>query len=175
MNDSLSLLDKVPTIWPTVRELARSLHVIEPSDNEVDVSFSDPSIPFTVFVSVPAIRSEVVTLRIAEAILHESMHLNLTLIAQIMPLVQPRGKTLYSPWRGEERDSEGILQALYVFSVIHSFLAMVPTLTSDEAGEHVSDRMSQIESQIMQAKDFRKCDELTPEGSALVARLLDVF
>ena len=175
LNEAFSLLDKVPTVWPTVRELVRALHVIEPSDNEIDVSFSDPSIPFTVFVSVPAIRSEVTTLRIAEAILHESMHLHLTLIAQIMPLVQPRGKRLYSPWRGEERDSEGIFQALYVFSVIRSFFAMVPTLTSDEAGNHVSDRTRQIESQITQARDFRECDELTPEGAALVARLVNIF
>ena len=175
VNEALSLLDQVPTVWPTVRELVRALHVIDPSDDEIDVSFSDPSIPFTVFVSVPAIRSEIVTLRIAEAILHESMHLHLTLIAQIVPLVQPKGKRQYSPWRGEDRDSEGILQALYVFSVIRSFFAMVPTLRSDEAGNHVSNRTRQIESQIMQARDFRECDELTPEGAALVARLLDVF
>ena len=175
LSEALSLLNKVPTVCHTVRQLVRALHVIDPIDDEIDVSFSDPSIPFTVFVSVPAVRSEIVTLRIAEAILHESMHLNLTLIAQIVPLTQPKGEMRYSPWRGEERDSEGILQALYVFSVIRSFFIMLPTLGLDEASDHVSGRKQEIESQIRQSRDFRECDELTPEGAALVARLLDVF
>ena len=172
LDAAISLLDLVPTVWPTVCQLVRALHVIDPGDNETDVSFSDPSVPFSVFVSVPPTQSEIVTLRIAEAILHESMHLHLTLIAQIVPLVQPKGKMRYSPWRREERDSEGILQALYVFSVIRSFFAMVPTPRPDEASDYVSDRTQQIEAQIRQARDFRECDELTPEGAALVARLL---
>ena len=81
----------------------------------------------------------------------------------------------YSPWRGEERDSEGIIQALYVFSVIRSFFAMLPRSLSYESGDHASDRMQQIDSQIRQAEDFRGCEELTPHGAALVARLLDNF
>ena len=175
LGEALSLLNKVPMVWHTVHQLVRALHVIDPIDDEIDVSFSDPSIPFTVFVSVPTVRSEIATLRVAEAILHESMHLNLTLIADIVPLTQPNGEMRYSPWRGEERDSEGILHALYVFSVIRSFFLMLPTLGLDEASHYVSDRTEEIESQIRQFSDFKECDELTPEAAALVARLLNVF
>ena len=175
LDEALSLLDLVPTLRPTVCRLVKALHVIEPGDNDTDVSFSDPAVPFSIFVSVPPTASETGTLRVAEAILHEAMHLHLTLIAQIVPLVEPRGRMRYSPWRGEERDSEGILQALYVFSVIRSFFAMLPRSPSYECGDHASDRMQQIDSQIRQAKDFRGCEELTPPGAALVARLLDNF
>ena len=175
LGEALFLLNLVPTVWPTVCQLVRALHVIDPGDNDIDVSFSDPSVPFSVFVSVPPRRSETVILRIAEAILHESMHLHLTLISRILPLVQPEGRMQYSPWRGEERDSEGILQALYVFSVIRSFLTLLLTTRSKEADDHVSDRIEQIERQIGQARSFRECDELTPEGAALVTRLLDTF
>ena len=175
LDDAFSVLDLVPTVWSTVRQLVRALHTIDPGGDETDVSSSDPSVPFSIFVSVPPTPSEIATLRVAEAILHEAMHLHLTLIGQIVPLVQPKGKMRYSPWRGEERDSEGILQALYVFSVIRSFFAMVPTPRPDEASEYVLDRIKQIESQIRQAGDFRECEELTPEGAALVARLLDIF
>ena len=122
LDEALSLLDLVPTVRPTVCQLVRALHVIDPGDTDTDVSFSDPAVPFSIFVSVPPATSETGTLRVAEAILHEAMHLHLTLIAQIVPLVEPRGRMRYSPWRGEERDSEGIIQALYVFSVIRSFL-----------------------------------------------------
>ena len=174
LDAALSILDLVPTVWPTVCQLVRALHVVDPGDNETDVSFSDPSVPFSVFVSVSPTQSEIVILRIAEAILHESMHLHLTLATQIVPLVRPQGRMYHSPWRDEERDSEGILQALYVFSVIRSFFALFPTPRLGEASDYVSDRIRQIESQIREAKGFRECDELTPEGAALVARLLDI-
>ena len=175
LDEALFLLDLVPTLWPTVCQLVRALHVIDPGDNDTDVSFSDPLVPFSVFVSVPPAPSETATLRVAEAILHEAMHLHLTLIAQVVPLVQLRGEMRYSPWRGEERDSEGILQALYVFSVIRSFLTMILMARLGEAGDYVSGRIQRIESQIRRASGFRECDELTPEGAALVTRLLYIY
>ena len=175
LDAAFSLLNLVPSVWPTVCQLVRAIHVIDPGDNDTDVSFSDPSVPFSVFVSVPPIRSEIGAWRIAEAILHESMHLHLTLIARIVPLVRPRGKMQYSPWRGEDRDSEGIIQALYVFSVIRSFFVALPKAKSDEADIYALERTNHIESQIRQARDFTGCDELTPEGTALVNRMLDIF
>lgn len=173
LDDALSLLDLVPTLWPTVCQLVRALHLIDPSDNDTDVSFSDPSVPFSVFVSVPPTQSEIVTLRIAEAILHESMHLHLTLLANVVPLVVPQRRVYYSPWRDEERDSEGILQALYVFGVIRSFFDLAPRWESAKVSRYVTDRKAQIDLQIEQASLFRQCDELTSDGAALVARLLD--
>ena len=174
LREALSLLDLVPTVWSTVCKLVKALHVIDPGDNDTDVSFSDPSVPFSVFISVPPMRSEIVTLRVAEAILHESMHLHLTLVAQLVPLVRSQGKTYYSPWRHEQRDLEGILQALYVFSVIRSFFAVATPWYPVMANDYVRERRRQIESQIKQVTSFRECDELTPEGAALVARLLDI-
>ena len=95
--------------------------------------------------------------------------------ARIVPLVRPRGKMQYSPWRGEDRDSEGIIQALYVFSVIRAFIVALPKAKTDEAAIYAFERTNHIESQIRQARDFRGCDELTPEGRALVNRMLDMF
>ena len=174
LDEALSLLDLVPTVWPTVRQLVRSLHVIDSGDNDTDVSFSDPSVPFSIFVSVPPMQSDIVAIRIAEAILHESMHLHLSLVSQVIPLVWPQGKKYYSPWRDEERDSEGIIQALYVFGVIRSFLTSFPAWWSAETNDYVRNRKGQIESEIKQAHSFEGCDELTPEGANLVARLLNI-
>ena len=173
LTEALSLLDLVPTVWPTVCQLVRALHVIDPGDNDTDVSFSDPSVPFSVFVSVPPTRSGISTLRLAEAILHESMHLHLTLVANVVPLVKPQRKVYYSPWRDEERDSEGILQALYVFGVIRSFFSLAPQWKSAQVDRYVADRKVQIDSQIEQVQLFRECEELTPDGAALVAKLLE--
>ena len=175
LEEVLSVLDLVPTIWPTVRTLVRSLHLINSGGEDTDVSFSDPALPFSIFVSVPLTWSETAALRVAEAILHEAMHLQLTLIERVVPLVQTRRKEYYSPWRDEHRNSEGILQALFVFRAIRSFLnALPPKRHPSPAIAYLTDRVAEIDCQIGQAQGFLGCDELTPDGAAFVARLLDV-
>ena len=174
LEEALSLLDLVPTVLPTVCTLVRSLHIIDPSGDDTDVSFSDPALPFSAFVSVPRMWSEVAALRVAEAVLHEAMHLQLTLVERVVPLVQPQRSTYYSPWRDEQRSAEGILQALYTFSVIRSFMSVIsPRLRPNSVSDYVASRIAQIGCQIEQAQDFRESDELTSDGAALVARLLD--
>ena len=174
LDEALSLISLVPTVWPTIWTLVRSLHIIDPGGDDTDVSFSDPDLPFSVFVSVPRTWSEVAALRVAEAVLHEAMHLQLTLVERVVTLVLPQRSTYYSPWRDEQRSSEGILQALYTFSVIRSFLRVIPLpRRPNPVSDHVASRIEQIGCQIEQAQVFRECDELTPDGAALVARLLD--
>ena len=174
LEEALSFLDLVPTLWPTVFTLIRSLHIIVPNGDETDVSFSDPTVPFSAFVSVPRIWSGVAPLRVAEAVVHEAMHLQLTLLERVVPLVLPQRIMYYSPWRDEERNSEGILQALYVFGVIRSFLKALPVLEPGPVNAHVANRVAQINHQIGEAQDFQKCEELTPQGASLAARLLDI-
>ena len=173
IQEALSLLDLVSTALPTVCALVRSIHIINPIEDDTDVSFSDPALPFSIFVSVPLKWTEIAALRVAEAILHEAMHLQLTLVERVVPLVRPQRKMYYSPWRDEVRNSEGILQALYAFVVIRSFLREVPLRWSSPVNDYVTGRIAQISCQIEEAQDFRECDELTPDGTAFVARLLD--
>ena len=173
LEEALSLLDLVPTVLPTVCTLVRSLHIIDPIGDETDVSFSDPALPFSIFVSVPRQWSEVAALRVAEAILHEAMHLQLTLVERVVPLVISQRKLYYSPWRDDPRNSEGILQALYVFGVIRSFLRVLSVRWSSPVNNYVADRITQINCEIEQAQHFRECNELSPDGVALVTRILD--
>ena len=107
LDEALSFINLVPTIWPTIWTLVRSLHIIDPGGDDTDVSFSDPDLPFSVFVSVPRTWSEVAALRVAEAVLHEAMHLQLTLVQRVVPLVLPQRSTYYSPWRGRTAKLRG--------------------------------------------------------------------
>ena len=173
LGEALSLLDLVPTVLPTVCTLVRSLHILDPIGDETDVSFSDPTLPFSIFVSVPRQWSEVAALRVAEAILHEAMHLQLTLMERVVPFVISQRKLYYSPWRDDPRNSEGILQALYVFGVIRSYLRVLSVRWSSPVNNYVADRIAQINCEIEQAQHFRECNELTPDGVALVTRILD--
>ncbi len=175
VEEALEILGAVPTLLPTVCSLVRSLHLLNPDDDEVDISFSQPWLPFSAFVSVPGPGSVNGALRVAEALLHEAMHLQLTLVEAVVPLVVPSGKTYFSPWRNEYRTAQGVVHALYVFKVIDAFLAGTsfkePSLTKSH--RFAKERRMTIANQMQEIHDFRGCSDLTPDGAALVDRLLD--
>jgi hypothetical protein len=174
VRDALEILHAVPTVLHTVVALVRALHLIDTADDEFDVSFSDPSLPFSAFISVPGPNADAGALRVAEALLHEAMHLQLSLIEEIVPLVTSNGGAYYSPWRNEYRTAQGVLHALYVFRVIDAFLGMVSF--EDPALEplrcHAVERRATIAEQVHEIYNFRRCTDLTSDGAAFVERLL---
>ncbi len=103
------------------------------------------------------------------------MHLQLTLVEAVVPLVIPSERTYFSPWRNEYRPAQGVLHALYVFKVIDAFLGGAsfeePSLTQSQ-GFAKESRVT-IANQMREIHDFRGCMDLTPDGAALVHRLLD--
>lgn len=174
VEEAFQLLDDVPTILATVTPFIRSLHLLETSDGQNDVSFSEPSMPFSIFVSVPKPNARSGIFRVAEAILHEAMHIQLTFIEGYLPLLERSESTYYSPWRDEYRTPTGVLHALYVFRVIDSFFGAL--LNDDRTSEylryHATKRMAEITQQIKSVRDFRECPSLTDEGIAFVSNLL---
>ncbi len=171
---AIELLDGVPTLLGTVRSLIRSLHVLDTSDDQVDVSFSEPDMPFSVFVSVPGPDAHDGTFRVAEGLLHEAMHLQLTLIEEFVPLVEPTERTYFSPWRNEYRTPLGVLHALYVFHVIDTFFGAILAdgPGSESSQYHAFKRRAEIAQQIESIRDFRKYSSLTDAGAAFVSRML---
>lgn len=174
IEEALDILGSVPTVLAAVATFVGALHLIDPRDDEVDVSFSDPGLPFSAFVSVPGPNACGGGLRVAEALLHEAMHLQLTLVESIVPLVNDIGATYFSPWRGEHRTAQGVLHALYVFRVIDDFLSAAPrkALRRRSLREHAQERRTTIQQQVGEVRDFRYCPALTLEGVAFVEHLL---
>ncbi len=177
IEDAMRILKLSPGLMSTVAALVRALHIIKPTDDERDVSFSEPHIPFSIFVSVPEKRMRADALRVAEAILHEAMHLQLTLIEQISPLVAVSRDKYFSPWRGEYRTAQGILHALYVFRVIDCFFGelLSDSAILEEYSDYMQGRRHQIAKQIRQVKSFQDCPELTSMGATFVRRILDPY
>ena len=158
LDEALTFLNNVPTIGPTVYALVKSLHILESSTDDIDVSCSNPLVPFSICVSLPNTWTDIAVVRVAESILHEAMHLQLTLVERIVPLVLSQKNRHYSPWRDDWRDAQGILHALYVFGVIHAFLTRIPQEELAEAVKsYLSDRLSMISSQIEQIRPFQTC------------------
>ncbi len=166
---ALSLLQQVPTLAATVGSLTKSVHVLEATEPGFDVSFSDPSIPFSVFLNIS--QGRFADLRTAEALVHEAMHLQLSLIERLAPIATVDQGLYYSPWKRTQRPVTGLMHALYVFRVIDQWLAHLPK-TSDETREYAEKRRQEIGDEIKQLAPGSFVGHLTVEGQLLLGRLL---
>ncbi len=153
--------------------LVRAIHVIEALAPGYDVSHSEPSIPFSIFVSVP-IGERHGTLRLAESLLHEALHLQLTLLERHVPMVLETDATGFSPWQQCERPIAGLLHGLYVFAGIDQWLALLNTapLTSSEDRIYLVRRRAEIAQEIATVATLADTPDLTPIGRHLARWLL---
>jgi hypothetical protein len=171
--EAVNTLKCVPTLFATIAALVKSVHLIDAGDDDYDISFSEPHVPFSIFISVPHCCTLSGHLRVAEAVVHEAMHLQLTLIEKVVPLVATTRNKYFSPWRGEYRTAQGVMHALYVFRVIDEFLGRIPAMSySAEEGEYLKSRRAEINTQIQELQSFQNCPELTKEGAHFVRRLV---
>jgi hypothetical protein len=174
IKEAIEIIKLVPSLLSIVFDLVRSLHLIKLDNNEYDVSFSEPYMPFSIFISVPNERVTTDNLRVSEAIIHESMHLQLSLMERMLPFVYSSDRKFYSPWKKELRKSQGILHALYVFRVIGDFYKIVESNISLETSlSFIQKRRQEISKQVNEIKDFTQSPDLTDNGRQFVKRLLD--
>jgi HEXXH motif-containing protein len=172
--EAVTILKSIPTLFTAVAELVRSIHLIDAADDDYDVSFSEPHVPFSIFVSVPKASNITNTLRLAEAIVHEVMHLQLTLIEKFVPLAHETQLRIFSPWRGEYRSVRGVLHALYVFRVIDRFLECLSNRKSypDKEVKYIQGRRDEVVEQINKVSALQGHPELTLVGACFVDRLM---
>jgi len=173
---AFELIKQIPSLWRTVIDLVRCIHLIRTETDEYDVSFSEPHIPFSIFISVPQVDNTINVLRVAEAIIHEAMHLQLTLIEAVVPLTFNSEEKFYSPWKDEHRSVGGVLHALYVFRILHSFFTNLLDFNSMLSVEkdYIEERRGLIAEQIIQINDFANCAGLTSLGKVFIRNLLNI-
>lgn len=177
LREAITVLKPIPTLLTTVVPMVRTIHVIDPGDDDYDISFSEPHLPFSIFVSIPRESDVINPLRVAEAIVHEAMHLQLTFIERALPLVKLTSQQYYSPWREEFRNARGVLHGLYVFSVIGQFLRELQTLNSSdsEIASYINKRLSEIHSQINCIRSFQESKDLTKIGAEFTRQIIAGF
>ena len=164
-----------PELSSSVEQLVRCVHVIKAPSNEVDCSFSKPDLPFTVFLSIPGEGSHARVERVAEALVHETMHLQLSLLERRIQLVESDrpDAVAFSPWRESERNVQGVLHALYVFVVVQrlwQFAADRPPQGLDR--KFAEARVSTVRQEVERAQQLVVAPGLTREGRQLVRQLL---
>lgn len=174
LKSALAIFDYSGGPLQTINLLIRSIHVVKQDDHEIDISHSDPKIPFSIFVSVCKDISPISNLRVAESILHEAMHLQLTLFETIVPLVKSdSNETYYSPWRDGERPVQGVLHGLFVFRAIFDLLNAVQANTGlSEIRHYLNNRKDRILSEFKHLKNFSASEGLTRSGANLAKNLL---
>ncbi|MCV2419264.1 HEXXH motif-containing putative peptide modification protein [Paucibacter sp. DJ4R-1] len=166
---ALSLLQQVPSLAETVGAVAKRVHILEASEPGFDISYSDPSIPFSVFLNIS--EGRFAALRTTEALVHEAMHLQLSLIEQLVPIAKLDQGLHYSPWKRSKRPVAGLMHALYVFRVVDQWLAQLPK-TSQDTLDYAKKRRKEIGEEVEQLAPASLVDHLTGDGQRLLSRLL---
>lgn len=174
VSDAFDIIRKVPRLFSTIITLVKSVHLIKPESDDYDISFSEPHIPFSIFISSPRQNNKVNALRVAEAIIHEAMHLQLTLVEKVNPLVASAVSQYYSPWRNDLRNIGGVLHALYVFRVVECFFQDLvrQDIFAERITDYLNERRKKICSQANEVQYLADCQELTLLGNKLVKNLI---
>ncbi|MFK0690925.1 aKG-HExxH-type peptide beta-hydroxylase [Mesorhizobium sp. IMUNJ 23033] len=170
--EALAWLDRQPDLLETMALLVRSVHFLVSPGVGYDVSHSDPEVPFSIFVSLPTSENNA-GLRLAESVLHEAMHLQLTLIEHAVPLIQDAEAKGFSPWQQKYRPVRGLMHGLYVFRVIDEWLSAVAGSERDFGqGRYVAKRRSEIAEEIAMVSDLGSSSALTEQGGHFVRWLV---
>ncbi len=169
----------VHAVWPelssSIGHLVRCIHLLDAPSLEVDCSYSRPDLPFSVFLSVPDSGTPARTERVIEALVHETMHLQLSLVERRIPLVESSGEdtVAFSPWRSTERDVQGVIHALYVFVVVQTLWQRVAWRTPCGLDREFADaRVHAIHDEVVRTRHLAASHGLSREGQQLVGQLL---
>ena len=168
---AFNLIAEIPSLFITVLTLVRSIHILSAESDQHDVSFSGPTIPFSIFISMPSVHETNSSIRLAEAIIHEAMHLQLTLIERLRPLIIEDENKLFSPWKNEDRRPSGVLHALYVFAVIYTSYPLLNISNKP----FIRQRRLEIRNQILEIYSFRLTQGFTLIGQNFKDNLFACF
>ena len=173
LREAFALLAAVSGLDASLGALVRSIHLLRGRGAGYDTSHSDPELPFSVFVSLP-LGERGASLRLAESILHEAMHLQLTLVEEVVPLVSEGAATGYSPWQRRTRPVGGLLHGLYVFAVVDEYLAELLDrgilLGADQV--FAAKRRMSIADEVADVASLGQSSALTPVGREFTQYLL---
>jgi hypothetical protein len=174
LGNALDFINLVPTLKEDITLLVRTIQLLKSDYPENDVSYSHPEIPFSIFLSLSEEETTIGYLRIAESIIHEAMHLKLTLIEKKLPLIESETRdTFFSPWRDEMRPVRGVLHGLFVFRVINEFYRTLNDCAlGDPELQFLTGRINAIRSNIEQINRFETSNGLNKCGKAFVSKLL---
>lgn len=169
LHQALLIIERTPSLADSISYLLKSIHILKSQEYGYDKSFSLPSIPYSIFLNIS--QGNYSKIRIAEAIVHESMHLQLTLLENKYPLFTEYQEMHYSPWKRSDRPVSGVIHALYVFKVIKEWLNDVSS-KDEEWIPYTEQRIQEIKEEISTLNPNKYTNSLTKNGLFLLQRIL---
>jgi len=168
------VIEPCPFLRSAVSELAWRCHIVLAQGDDYDVSFSDPAIPFSIFVSAPARNDRSSILRVAENLIHETMHLQLTLFEGLSPLVDTASTwSMYSPWKQQPRPAQGVLHGMYVFCVLRWMWRQISQTSRNRTDRDFAlRRISEIDEEVSAVRALVESPALTEVGKHFLNQLL---
>ena len=175
IDTAAELIAVAPSLEAIVRRCVKEIVILRSGGECFDVSHSEPRWPTRVFVSVPTCPI-VGDLRLAEGVVHEAMHLNLTFLEDRAQLTMG-SELMYSPWRIEPRPASGVLHGLYVFACIYRFFEHISRqlLLDDCRKRHIRQRLADITAEVFSIERLQLLQCLTPSGKLLAEDLFAVI
>lgn len=169
--DAETLIALVPDLHGIVRQRVRGLAIVSSPGPDYDTSHSEPAWPGWIFVSIPAsgVRG---ALRLAEGVIHEAMHHNLTALELQIPLTLSND-AIYSPWKQETRTASGILHGLYVFVCLAAYFRQI-CREQGSVGDAARSRITSILGEIDVIDRARLEAALSESGLRFCQALYDV-
>jgi len=163
-----SLLEEMSIISPEIQ------YIRDPSANpDKVVSFSDNSVPGTLYVQLMKSGGLIDASDLADSIIHEHRHQKLYLFQRVRPIVNADYPLVKSPWREELRPPSGLFHALYVFVELLEFWSFYRH--SFELGEKSARECRRIIDQLKVGFEVVKSCDLTEEGKTILNILFDKY
>jgi uncharacterized protein len=141
------------------------------ADPDKIVSFSDNSVPGALYVSVYQGEALIDPYDLADSLVHEYRHQKLYLLERSMPLAEPGGEKVRSPWREELRPTSGLFHAVFVFVELKRFWEYVLEQGPARVRTRAAAQLHDTRSNLRQGFDTLKNCRLTPTGLQLAAAL----
>lgn len=161
---------RAPSLAAIIATRVAAVHLLQ-AEPRYDVSHSEPRWRDRIFVSVPERGDEVAALRLTEGIIHETLHLHLTELEFITPLVCNQTGSLASPWRPEPRSFGGVLHGTFVFVCLKAYFGTVTVPSGSVAGGHLDQRRTEIAEELSQVDLATLAAGLTEPGAELLSQL----
>jgi hypothetical protein len=162
-----AIIGLVPNLETVIADLVTDIYLLR-AEPGYDVSHSEPQWRSRIFVSVPEQSDRVGAMRLAESVIHEAMHLNLTLLELSIPLVRDENRAMKSPWRIEPRSHRGVAHGLFVFTCLRTYFGQLISTETGAALAHIRARIDDIKQDISSIDVDELANGLTPLGSSLV-------
>lgn len=132
------------------------------------VSFSDNSVPGTLYVSISQGDRLIDPYDLADSLIHEHRHQKLYLLERYAPTVEHTSAQVVSPWREDLRPPSGLLHAVFVFVELRRFWLHVREHGPAEMNSRAINQIADTDQHLQQAFETLKECPLTEVGQLLV-------